>query len=90
MSYIILRTMLYGVDLPGYASTIVILLFFSGINMIGLGVIGEYIGRIFIESKRRPLYLVREAIGFEAGEELAGADRRIGPPALGHARRRDA
>jgi len=45
---------------------VVILLFFSGMNMIGLGVIGEYIGRIFVETKRRPLYLVREAIGFDA------------------------
>lgn len=77
MLYIIVRTLLYGVEVPGYASIVVMLLFFSGMNMIGLGVIGEYIGRIFIETKRRPLYLVRETIGFDApagpGAEPGGA-----------------
>jgi glycosyltransferase involved in cell wall biosynthesis len=50
------RTLIMGVDVPGYASLAVILLFFSGLNMIGLGIIGEYLGRVFIEVKHRPLY----------------------------------
>lgn len=65
MLYIVIRTLLYGIDVPGYASIVALLLFFSGINMIGLGILGEYVGRVFVEVKRRPLYLVRDAIGFD-------------------------
>lgn len=65
MTYIIVRTLLWGSDVPGYASMMVMILFFSGVNMIGLGVIGEYLGRMFVEVKRRPLYLIRDVIGFE-------------------------
>ncbi|MEM6579676.1 MAG: glycosyltransferase family 2 protein [Pseudomonadota bacterium] len=63
MMYIILRTLVLGVDVPGYASLLVVMLFFSGLNMIGLGIMGEYLGRVFIEVKQRPLYLVDESIG---------------------------
>lgn len=56
--YLIFRTMIYGVDLPGYASIMVAILFMSGVQLIGLGVIGEYIARIFKEVKNRPIYLV--------------------------------
>ena len=52
--------LLYGNAVSGYASLMVVLLFFSGIQLISLGIIGEYLGRIFIESKQRPLYLVDE------------------------------
>ena len=52
--------------MPGYASIISIILFFNGIQLIGLGIVGEYLGRVFIEVKQRPLYLVQEALGFEA------------------------
>lgn len=65
MTYIVLRTLLFGIDVPGYASLIVIILFFSGLNMIGLGILGEYLGRVFVETKQRPLYLVRNRFGFE-------------------------
>ena len=57
--------LILGVDVPGYASTLVLLLFFSGLNMIGLGILGEYVGRIFTEVKRRPLYLIKQTLGFE-------------------------
>ena len=53
------RTLLVGVDLPGYASLIVAILFLGGIQLIGIGVLGEYIGRIYIDVKRRPHYFVR-------------------------------
>ena len=59
------RTLLFGTDLPGFPSLIVSIMFFSGIQLISLGLIGEYVGRIFAEVKRRPLYLVGERIGFE-------------------------
>jgi glycosyltransferase involved in cell wall biosynthesis len=65
ISFIIFKVLIMGVDVPGYASTLVLLLFFSGLNMIGLGILGEYVGRIFTEVKRRPLYLIKQTIGFE-------------------------
>lgn len=60
--YIIVRTMVYGIDVPGYASLLVFILLLGGIQMIILGILGEYIGRIFIEVKRRPLYIVEEKV----------------------------
>ena len=59
-AYIIARTIWAGVVTPGYASIIVTILFMSGIQLMGIGLLGEYIGRIFTEVKRRPIYLVRE------------------------------
>ena len=56
---IVWRTLLFGVDLPGYASLIVAILFLGGIQLIGIGVLGEYIGRIYIDVKRRPHYFIR-------------------------------
>lgn len=61
------RTLLFGVDLPGYASIITIMLFLGGIQLMGLGVMGEYIGRIYIESKNRPVYVIREDAGVSNG-----------------------
>jgi glycosyltransferase involved in cell wall biosynthesis len=57
--YIVCRTLWSGNPVPGYASTISLMLFLGGIELIGIGVIGEYIGRIYYESKERPVYLVR-------------------------------
>ena len=65
-AYIVIRTLMFGVDVPGYASLLVAVLFLSGINMIGLGVLGEYLGGVFLEVKLRPLYVVSVACGFEA------------------------
>lgn len=63
--YLIIRTLIFGIDVPGYASLMVVFLFMSGLILISLGVIGEYLSRIFIEVKRRPLYFIMEKIGFE-------------------------
>ena len=59
-AWMVLRTLLFGIDLPGYASLMTAVLFLGGIQLIGLGVLGEYIGRVYEEVKQRPLYLVRE------------------------------
>lgn len=79
------RTLLYGTDVPGFPSLIVSVMFFSGIQLVFLGVIGEYVGRIFAEVKRRPLYLVGERIGMVApqprdGQWLPGDERRSREP----------
>lgn len=68
MVWIIAKTVLFGVDTPGYASLMSVVLFTNGMVMIGLGVMGEYLSRVFIEVKGRPLYLVSETHGFEAAQ----------------------
>ena len=57
-SYIVVRTLVLGIDLPGYASLLSVVLFLGGIQLISLGIIGEYLGRLFLESKQRPVYVV--------------------------------
>jgi len=64
--FIAVRTLAFGIKLPGYASIMVSVLFLGGVQLISLGVLGEYVGRILTEAKQRPLYVVREAIGVEA------------------------
>ncbi|GBD39761.1 putative glycosyltransferase [bacterium HR37] len=69
-AFIIVHTLVLGIDVPGYASLIVSILFMGGIQLISLGIIGEYIGRIYNEVKERPLYIVREAYGFDTPKEM--------------------
>lgn len=61
--FIILRTLVHGVDLPGYASLLVAILFFGSLQLIGIGVLGEYLGRVYMETKQRPTYLIRKEYG---------------------------
>jgi glycosyltransferase involved in cell wall biosynthesis len=64
--FITSRTLLFGVDMPGYASIMVSVLFLGGVQLISLGILGEYVGRILTETKQRPLYVIRDRIGFDA------------------------
>lgn len=69
-SYLLGRVLVFGADVPGYASLASFILFFNGIVLIGLGVVGEYVARIFIEVKARPLYLVRETWGVAKADSV--------------------
>lgn len=75
----LLRTLLYGIDVPGYESIIVTILFLGGVQLLTLGIIGDYLGRVFNEVKGRPLYVVRAAYGFER-KDMAGLP--AGRPAI--------
>ena len=59
-SYMLIRTLLYGNPVPGYPSLIVIVLFLGGMQLMAIGIVGEYVGRIFTETKRRPLYFLND------------------------------
>ncbi|MBD1806699.1 glycosyltransferase family 2 protein [Microcoleus sp. FACHB-SPT15] len=69
-SFLVIRTVLFGVDLPGYASIMVAVLFLGGVQLVSLGVLGEYLGRVYEEVKGRPLYLVRESYGFDSTQSV--------------------
>ena len=58
--YLVIRTLVYGVDVAGYASIVVIMLFLGGVQLLSIGLIGEYLGRLYIEAKDRPLYIVAD------------------------------
>ena len=62
---IIVKTLVHGISVPGYASLMVVVLFLGGIQLVAVGLLGEYLGRVFEESKRRPLYFVRDSINVD-------------------------
>lgn len=68
--YMFIDTLIFGNSVPGYPSLIVIILFLGGVQLITIGMLGEYIGRIFTESKNRPLYLISEYRKRESTPEL--------------------
>jgi glycosyltransferase involved in cell wall biosynthesis len=65
-AFLVLRTVIFGQDVPGYASTMVAILFFSGFQLISIGVVAEYVGRIYREVQGRPLYVVDRIYGLES------------------------
>jgi len=60
--YMVIETLLHGNEVPGYPSLIVIILILGGIQLVAIGILGEYLGRIFNETKQRPLYFINEYI----------------------------
>lgn len=65
MIIIIMQVLIYGKDVPGYASTIVVTLFLGGLQLIFMGILGTYIGKTYIETKNRPIYIEKETKGFD-------------------------
>ncbi|WP_424941665.1 glycosyltransferase family 2 protein [Aliiroseovarius sp. S253] len=71
--FLFVRVLILGVDTPGYASTIILILTFGGMNMFALGIIGEYVGRIYTEVRQRPLYIVRSYLHGDEQETRDGS-----------------
>jgi glycosyltransferase involved in cell wall biosynthesis len=65
-AFIVTRTLVSGVDLPGFASVVSLIAFLSGLQLLGLGIVGEYVGRTYIESKSRPPYVIRKVYRSDA------------------------
>ena len=65
---IVWRTLVYGSNVPGYPSLMVVILLLGGLQLTTLGVLGEYVGRVFNETKRRPLYLVQEYVAADPAD----------------------
>ncbi len=74
--FLMLRRVFLGPELEGVFTLFAILFVFVGIQILALGLIGEYIGRIYLQVRRRPRYVIREVIEPAAGRRLAGAGRR--------------
>jgi glycosyltransferase involved in cell wall biosynthesis len=81
--FIIVKTLIFGADVPGFPSLMVSVMFFAGVQLISLGVIGEYLGRMYEEVKGRPLFLVAEKLGID---EEAPSEGQSARPAQRHER----
>ena len=66
MAVILFQTLIFGRDVPGYASLMMVILMLGAVQIVSLGIMGEYIGRLYMEAKRRPVYLVQEVVESEA------------------------
>ena len=65
---VILQKLIWGIDVPGYATIIVLILFFGSMQLFGIGIIGEYVGRTFEQSKNRPVYIAKDILTYEEKE----------------------
>ncbi|MBQ3142196.1 MAG: glycosyltransferase family 2 protein [Bacilli bacterium] len=65
LMFLLIKTLVTGVDVPGYASTICCVLILGGIQLLCTGILGEYVSKTYVETKKRPIYLTKEKIGFD-------------------------
>ena len=62
---VVLEKLIWGIAIPGYATTIVLILLLGGIQLFCIGIIGEYVGKTFEQSKDRPVYIAKEILDYE-------------------------
>ena len=62
---IIIKTLFTGGDVPGYPSLICVMLFLGGLNLLATGIVGEYISKMYLEIKSRPIYVAKNTLGFD-------------------------
>lgn len=77
--YILVEALVFGINAPGFPTLIISVMFFSGVQLISLGVIGEYLGRVYEEVKGRPLFVVAREIGLGTDSTLQGPERGAAP-----------
>lgn len=63
--FVVLQKLIWGIDIPGYATIIVLILLLGGVQLLCIGIIGEYVGRTFEQSKQRPVYIAKEILDYE-------------------------
>lgn len=78
-AWVVYKTIVFGDPVRGYPSLMVVILFLGGVQLLFIGVMGEYLGRLFNESKRRPLYLLN---AYEPGQPLSGASTTVHEPEI--------
>ena len=66
---VVLEKLIWGIELPGYATVVVLLLLIGGIQLFCLGIIGSYIAKIHIESKKRPIYIASRELDIQKEDE---------------------
>jgi glycosyltransferase involved in cell wall biosynthesis len=63
--FVVLQKLISGIDVPGYATIIVLILLLGGVQLFCIGIIGEYVGRIFEQSKHRPIFIAKEILSYQ-------------------------
>lgn len=78
--YILVEALVFGINAPGFPTLIISVMFFAGIQLISLGVIGEYLGRVYEEVKGRPLFVVANEIGLGSNAASEIVERKVAQP----------